>query len=157
MLKFHDYNIVFQEVPEEVTLAVNISNCPNRCAGCHSPHLMEDTGDILDENSLEILLKKYGDAVTCVCFMGGDSSPDDLLRLSKYVKKYNKKTAWYSGKSELYESALPCFDYIKLGAYFKELGGLSAPTTNQRFYRIENKMMIDETDKFWKKTDNSVS
>ena len=29
MLKYANYDIVFQEVPDEVTLAINISNCPN--------------------------------------------------------------------------------------------------------------------------------
>ena len=150
MLKFHNYDIVFQEIPNEVTLAINISNCPNRCAGCHSPHLWEDTGNILDENTLAVLLEKYGNAITCICFMGGDSSPEDVLRLAKFVKQYNKKTAWYSGNSTLYESALSFFDYIKLGEYIEKLGGLKNPTTNQRLYRIENETMIDVTYIYWK-------
>ena len=28
MLKYANFDIVFQEVPDEVTLAINISNCP---------------------------------------------------------------------------------------------------------------------------------
>ena len=48
MLKYADYDIVFQEIPNEVTLAINISNCPNRCVGCHSPYLMEDVGEELN-------------------------------------------------------------------------------------------------------------
>ena len=82
--------------------------------------------------------------------MGGDGSPDDVLRLAKFVKKQNKKTAWYSGNSKLYDCALSCFDYIKSGEYIEELGGLKNPATNQRFYRIENEKMIDITEKFWK-------
>jgi len=54
----------------------------------------------------------------------------------------------HSDKSKLHEQALPCFDYIKLGEYIKELGGLNTPSTNQRFYRIENEAMIDMTDQF---------
>jgi len=60
------------------------------------------------------------------------------------------KTAWYSGNSKLYENAHHYFDYIKLGKYIKELGGLNSSTTNQRFYRIENERMIDMTYKFYK-------
>ena len=150
MLKFHNYDIVFQEIPNEVTLALNISNCPNRCVGCHSPHLWEDTGEVLDENVLAVLLEKYGCAVTCVCFMGGDGSPEELLHLAKFTKKHKKKTAWYSGNSELFENSLSCFDYIKLGNYIEELGGLKSSTTNQRFFLIENETMIDITYKFWK-------
>jgi len=151
MLKFHNYDIVFQEIPGEVTLAVNISNCPNRCVGCHSPHLQEDTGGDLTENVLSALLEKYGNAITCVCFMGGDSSPDDVFRLAKFTRQIHKKTAWYSGKSELFENALPFFDFIKLGTYIEELGGLNMQTTNQRLYRIENEAMIDMTAQFWEK------
>ena len=149
-MKFVGFDIVFQEIPDEVTLTINISNCPNRCTGCHSPHLMEDTGEILDENVLSKLLEKYGDAITCICFMGGDSSPEEVLKLAKFVRQFHKKTAWYSGSSKLYEDAQHCFDYIKLGKYIEALGGLNSSTTNQRFYRIENEMMIDITNKFYK-------
>ena len=37
MLKYAGYDIVFQEIPDEVTLAISLTNCPNRCPGCHSP------------------------------------------------------------------------------------------------------------------------
>ena len=150
MLKFHNYDIVFQEIPGEITLAVNISNCPNRCIGCHSPHLQKDTGDELTESALSVLLEKYGNTVNCICFMGGDGSPDEVIRLAKFAKRFHKKTAWYSGKSNLFKNALPCFDYIKLGEYIKELGGLNTPTTNQRFYKIENESIMDITEQFFK-------
>ena len=156
-MKFVGYDIVFQEIPNEVTLAVNISNCPNRCIGCHSPHLQEDTGEELTESVLSVLLEKYGNAVTCVCFMGGDGSPDEVLRLAKFAKQFHKKTAWYSGKSELYDNALPCFDYIKLGEYIEALGGLNTPTTNQKFYKIENETIIDITEQILKNNKHEIS
>jgi anaerobic ribonucleoside-triphosphate reductase activating protein len=152
-LKFASYDIVFQEIPDEVTLAVNITNCPNRCKGCHSPHLQEDAGETLDENVLSAWLEKYGNAITCVCFMGGDAEPREVGKLADFIRKKNGsvKTAWYSGRAALPAGISPSnFDYIKLGAYIKELGGLNAPSTNQRFYRIENGVMIDKTDGFRK-------
>jgi anaerobic ribonucleoside-triphosphate reductase activating protein len=107
---------------------------------------MEDTGEILDENVLSGLLEKYGNAITCVCFMGGDAAPHEVERLSAFVRKTTGnriKTAWYSGRQQLPEScSLQHFDYIKLGPYIEHLGGLNCATTNQRFYRIENKTMI---------------
>jgi anaerobic ribonucleoside-triphosphate reductase activating protein len=149
-MKFTSYDIVFQEVPGEVTLAVNISNCPNRCYGCHSPHLQEDSGEELTESVILGLLEEYGNAVTCICFMGGDGSPDDVLKLAEHVRMFNKKTAWYSGRSEVYGDANRRFDYIKLGRYEEEAGGLDSQGTNQRFYRIENEAMIDMTGLFCK-------
>jgi len=156
MLRFINYDVVFQEIPGEVTLAINLSNCPNNCKGCHSPYLMEDKGDVLDENSLGCLLQKYGNAITCVCFMGGDASPQDVDHLAAYLQKTTNcriKTGWYSGKSNLSPScSVMNFNYIKLGPYIESIGGLSSPQTNQRFYRIENGEMVDMTYHFQKKT-----
>ncbi len=154
MLRFTNYDIVFQEIPDEVTLAINISNCPNRCKGCHSSYLMEDKGNVLDEEILMQLLARYGNAITCVCFMGGDSSPQDVMNLAAYLKQktgYRIKTGWYSGKSDLPDHcSLRSFNYIKLGPYIEHLGGLNSAATNQRFYRIENEEMIDMTNRFVK-------
>lgn len=149
MLRYVSFDIVFQEIPGEVTLAINLSNCPNRCKGCHSPHLQEDVGETLDSSVLAGLLEKYGSAITCVCFMGGDAEPYEVEQLADFIRKMNGniKTAWYSGKNVLPEGiSLKNFDYIKLGAYVESLGGLNVPTTNQRFYQIEEGKMINRTD-----------
>lgn len=155
MLRFLNYNIVFLEVPGEVTLAINISGCPNCCNGCHSPYLQEDIGDVLDENVIAGLLSKYGNAITCVCFMGGDNDSVEVERLSCYVRNKSNarlKTVWYSGKSKLPEHFFAgSFDYIKLGPYVENFGGLDSPSTNQRFYKIVDGLMLDRTDIFYKK------
>lgn len=151
MLRFQSYDIVFQEVPGEVSLALNISNCPNRCKGCHSQHLWENSGEILNAATLSDLLETYGNAITCVCFMGGDVSPLSVERLAVFVRERTNnrlKVGWYSGKSEFpVECSLKNFDYLKLGPYVRELGGLDVPSTNQRFYRIENEELVDITDR----------
>ncbi len=48
MLKYVDTAIVFSEIPGEITLAINISGCPNHCQGCHSKYLWKDYGEILN-------------------------------------------------------------------------------------------------------------
>ena len=98
-LKFTGYDIVFQEVPGEVSLALNLSRCPFRCPACHSPYLRENVGEVLDEKALSALLEKYGRTVTCVCFMGGDADPEAVTRLAAFVHRDypGLKTAWYSG------------------------------------------------------------
>lgn len=158
MLRFLSYNIVFQEVPGEVSLAINISNCPNGCKGCHSLYLQEDKGDILDESVIDTLLVKYGDAITCICFMGGDADPLAVENLSCYIRKSTGeqlKTAWYSGKMNLPDNcSISSFNYIKLGPYIESLGGLDSSATNQHFYRIENGNLTDETFRFQKKKGN---
>lgn len=148
MLKYVSFDIVFREIPDEITLAINISGCPNRCGGCHSPWLWEDVGEILDDNALAELLKRYGQAITCVCFMGGDASPNEIAHLAEFVKDKSDrlKTGWYSGRDFLPKGFfIEIFDFIKLGRYAKELGGLDSIDTNQRLYRIENHKMVDVT------------
>lgn len=139
MLKCYNYDIVCQEVPDEITLAVNISCCPNRCKGCHSPWLLEDKGETMTEEMLESLIGKYESAITCFCFMGGDIEPSEVQRLAMWIKQRypDLKTAWYSGKSKLPEGFdIMCMDFIKLGPFIESLGGLKSPDTNQKMYRV---------------------
>lgn len=155
MLKYSNYNIVFQEIPGEVTLAVNLSNCPNRCKGCHSLYLQENIGEVFDEYILGLLLDKYGNSITCICFMGGDSDPIEVERLSILIHKRTNgiiKTGWYSGRPKLPEAiSAKNFNYIKLGPYIEKFGGLDNPLTNQRFYKVEIGKMIDQTFLFQKR------
>lgn len=139
MLKYTDFDIVFQEIPNEVSLAINISGCPNRCPGCHSPWLWEDIGTPLTTDCLSTLLSKYSGAITCVCFMGGDANPIEVELLSKLSREsFNIKTAWYSGKASFPLELIPnSFNYVKLGPYIKDLGSLKSKNTNQHLYKIE--------------------
>lgn len=140
MLKYYNYDIVFQEIPDEVTLAVNITNCPNRCEGCHSPYLQEDIGEELNEAQIISLMDKYSSAITCFCFMGGDSDPLEVNRLACFIRvRYPElKTAWYSGCAKLPEKFdVKSFDYIKLGSYDEKLGSLKSDTSNQHLFQIE--------------------
>ncbi len=151
MLKFADYDIVFQEVPDETTLALNLSNCPHRCEGCHSPQLREDIGTLLTPASLDALLVRYP-YVTCVGLMGGDGDRKTLLEMAHYIRSMGKKVAWYTGAVDLPEEfPVSAFDFIKVGPYVAALGGLKSDTTNQRFFRIDNGKMIDETYRFQRK------
>ena len=139
MLKCYSFDIVCQEIPDEITLAVNISCCPNRCPGCHSPWLWEDAGEPMTEEMLTSLIDRYASAITCFCFMGGDADPMEIQRLSHFIRdKYpHLKTAWYSGKEALPDGFdISCMNYIKIGPYIEKLGGLKSKTTNQVLFRI---------------------
>lgn len=139
MLKCASFDIVCQEIPDEITLAVNISCCPNRCHGCHSPWLWDDIGEEMTTEMLTGLIGRYSAAITCFCFMGGDADPAEIQRLSLWIKEEypHLKTAWYSGRPELpSDFDRGAMDYIKIGPYIEELGGLKSPTTNQKLYKI---------------------
>lgn len=138
-LKYVDTLIGFREVPDEVTLCINISNCPCNCKGCHSSYLAEDIGEPLNKISLRELIKN-NEGISCVSFMGGDSDTTHIVALASWVKTHtNLKVAWYSGRQELADIVakhLLWFDFIKLGPYIEELGPLNSKTTNQKFYEV---------------------
>ena len=144
MLKYVNTGIVFQEIPDEVTLAINISNCPCHCPGCHSHYLWEDIGLPLDTDAIDDFVKKYGKDITCIAFMGGDYIHETYPEF---------KVAWYSGRIRITSAICKTdFNYIKIGPYIKHLGPLKEKTTNQRLYRLmENGEFEDITSRFWKK------
>ena len=150
MLKYTTTQIVFSEIPDEVTLAIELSNCPFHCPACHSKYLWDDIGTELDINVLDRLLSDYA-GITCVCFMGGDNDLDRLFNLFEFIKKFhsNIKIAWYTGRKDI-PSDLPAIDYIKVGPYIEEKGPINKTTTNQRLYQRNENDWIDVTYKFWK-------
>lgn len=145
-LRYSNYDIVFQEVPGEVTLAINITGCPHRCPGCHSSYLQEYFGELLLEN-LDGILSKYDGLITCVCFMGGEQNLANLLSALKVAKTHYVKTCVYSGDDsvEPFNDVLEFLDYLKIGPYISGQGGLNSESTNQRFYKVENESLIDCT------------
>jgi len=153
MLKYVNTDVVFQEIPDEVTLAINISGCPCHCPGCHSQYLWQDIGRPLTPNALESFIKEFGQEITCVCFMGGDADPQTVNHLAQYIHTEHPsyKTAWYSGRTRVPSTVCKSdFDYIKTGPYLRHLGTLRDRTTNQRLYkRAEGGAFTDITSRFW--------
>ena len=137
MLKYVDTLVTFSEIPDEITLCINISNCPCHCKNCHSSYLAEDIGEELTLEKIYKLIDN-NEGITCICFMGGDSSPKEIDMLARCIKDlYDIKVAWYSGRQELSKDInLKWFSFIKLGPYIEELGPLNSKTTNQRMYKV---------------------
>ena len=155
MLKYVNTGIVFQEIPDEVTLAINISNCPCRCPGCHSHYLWDDIGLPLNTDAIDAFVGEYGDDITCIAFMGGDSDPKGVQMLAEYIHEEHPqfKVAWYSGRIRIPAGVKKSeFDYIKIGPFIKHLGPLKEPTTNQRLYRQDDEGGFEDiTSRFWKR------
>ena len=137
MLKYLNTQVTFSEVPDEITLCINITGCKIGCKNCHSSYLAEDIGEPLNLDNLVKLIED-NQGITCIAFMGGDASPLDINTLAQWVKiNYPLKVAWYSGKQELSkEIDLQYFGFIKLGPYIEELGPLNSKTTNQKMYKV---------------------
>lgn len=152
-LLYAHYNIVFQEVPNETTLVFNISGCPHKCEGCHSKYLWDYVGHNLSEDIYKIL-DKYNGLITCVCFMGGDQNLYELNQLLYMIKRdYKLKTCVYSGSDNIhiFDNSLQFLDYLKIGRYDGEYGGLNEHTTNQKFYKVIDCKCEDTTNIFWNK------
>lgn len=152
MLKWMAMEIVFREIPDEITLAINISGCPIRCPDCHSKYLWKDVGNPLTIEQIEKGLR----GVTCVCFMGGN--PTEIVEFAKTLKhKYKDlKIGYYCGYEHcpipVYDN-LEYFDYVKIGPFIKERGPLDNPNTNQHLYRVkklENGFILYSDIKLWK-------
>ena len=157
MLKYLYISELFREVPGEITLGISISGCTIRCKGCHSRELWEDKGTPLDVQSIATLLQQH-QGITCLLLLGGEHDIDALTELFMYAHQ-RVRTAWYSGLDRLpkqHQGILQYLDFLKLGHFDIELGGLDSPTTNQRLYRLEhqgdgNYWQTNITPLFWKK------
>ncbi len=136
MIKYVDYSIVFQEVPDEISLALEISGCPHLCKNCHSPHLREDIGVELTCNEIDKLIVK-NKHISCICFMGGDNRHQEIIALADYIHSKNLLVAMYSGDDIFDEELSKHLDYYKVGSYQEDKGPLNKITTNQVMYKMK--------------------
>jgi len=158
MVKYLETAVTFEEIPDEITLAINISNCQNHCEGCHSPWLREDVGEELTPEVLNDLIDK-NEGITCVCFMGEGNDIEGLLDLALIVAQRGLAAALYSGRPDVEAELGAVFTYLKEGPYIEEFGPLNKETTNQRMYKVHHKVNGDDlelefediTYKFWKR------
>lgn len=148
-------SVVIEEIPDRVTLAVDISNCQGNCVGCHSPFLKLDIGDELTEAVIDRLVDdNFG--VNCFLFLGEGDDLQTLLRLAGHVRRKGLEVALYSGRREVGKEIYEVFDYVKVGPYMEHFGPLNARTTNQRLYKVERTpgekpgyRLTDLTSRFW--------
>lgn len=151
MLKYTDYQIVLREVPGEISLGINISNCPIKCKECHSKELWEDIGKPLSWNTLNSIIH-INSSISAVCFLGGDSNPKEIDKLAWHIKRStNLKVCWYSGLDYISpEINIANFDFIKVG-HFNGIP-INKEGTNQIFWEIQhfgkNFELIDQTKLF---------
>lgn len=145
-LKYQGFSVVFQEVPNEISLAINISGCPYKCRGCHSQYLWEYSGRYLLDDFDKILDSQ--EYITCVCFMGGDQNEEELIGYCNKIHELGLKVCLYTGATSISNDLCEHLDYLKVGPYIERCGGLNKKTTNQRMYKIVNNELKDITSEF---------
>lgn len=153
-----DYQITTQDVLDELALAISLSGCPLHCRGCHSSFTWEPTfGEILTDDKLKALIQK-NPHISCVLFYGGEWQLERLLQMIDIVKEHQLKVCVYTGlmleEVKLTKSRLlDVVDYLKVGRWISEKGGLNKKTTNQRFYKIDHvngkNVLTDWTNRFY--------
>lgn len=142
-------DVVMEEIPGKVTLAVEISNCQGNCTGCHSPFLRDDIGEELTEEVIDRLIAdNFG--INCFLLLGEGKDPEALRRLARHLGSAHPdiSSALYSGRFKVEDDLFDLFDYVKVGPYIPEEGPLDSPSTNQRLYLHRE----DITSLFWRKT-----
>lgn len=133
--------IVFQEVPDEISLCFCITGCKVGCKGCHSTELWhENYGSPLTNKAFIQWLKKYQRLISCVVFFGGEWQPQALIEKLLIAKNFGLKTCLYSGE-EVGEKHINInisqhLNFLKTGAWQAELGGLESVTSNQVFRNL---------------------
>jgi anaerobic ribonucleoside-triphosphate reductase activating protein len=143
-MNIYKYDIVFQEVPGEISLAFYVCGCPFQCKGCHSPELWtEKSGETLTPDLYGQLLDRYQGYASCVLFMGGEWHLQQLKEFLKTAQDQKYKTALYTGLEEIPEFLGKNLDFVKLGPWRQERGGLSSPTTNQVFLDLSTKKILN--------------
>ena len=141
-------DVVMEEVPDRVTLAVEIPNCQGSCPGCHSSFLKLDLGKELTEAEADRLVEdNFG--VNCFLFLGEGNDHEALMKLAAHLRTTHPELelALYSGRQEVEEEIYEAFDFVKVGPYVEALGPLSEASTNQRMYYHRE----DITSRFWHK------
>lgn len=150
-------NVVLEEIPDRLTLAIDISNCTGLCEGCHSPFLRRDVGVELTPEAIDSLIAgNFG--INCFLFLGEGNDHAALMSAANYVRRAYPSLALglYSGRENVEEDVWELFDYVKIGPFRPSCGPLNKTTTNQRLYRILHnadgtRTVDDITARFWRK------
>ncbi len=151
-------SVVMEEIPDMVTLAVDISNCTGLCEGCHSPFLRKDVGVELTPAVIDNLLAdNFG--VNCFLFLGEGNDREALMSVASYIRTAYPAVslAIYSGRENVEDDIYALFDYVKVGPYRPDCGPLNSTTTNQRLYLVRHHddmgqcrfTLQDITSRFW--------
>lgn len=144
-MNIYKYDIVFQEIPHHISLAFYVCGCPLKCSGCHSPELWtEKNGYPLNAELFIKLVRRYKDRITCVLFMGGEWHEGELIEFLQLARAENLLTGLYTGLEAITPRLEKNLDFVKIGPWRQELGGLSSPRTNQVLWDLRSNIILNE-------------
>lgn len=132
-------SIVFQELPDCVSLSYTITGCDMKCNGCHSSETWNsENGEILNIHKFNEDLDKYNGLIDAVLFFGGEWHEEELIHFLSIAKSKKLKTCLYTGLEldQVSNGIIKQLDYIKTGKWDKNLGGLENKFTNQKLINL---------------------
>ena len=143
--------VLFQEVPDEVSLGFTITGCKLRCEGCHSEEIWDgNLGVSLTNEAFAAYLKKYEGFITCVLFFGGEWHAEALIEKLRIARQSQLKTCLYTGLPRISPKIQEYLSFLKTGKWIFSLGGLDSPSTNQKLINVDTGELLNH--KFWENT-----
>lgn len=146
-MKYLSARLVFQEVPDETSVAFLVTGCPLRCPGCHSADAWSARrGTELTSTVIDRWIADSRGLLTCAVFLGGEWEAAALGDLLRHARGRGLRTCLYTGLDfdDLPEGLLPHLDYLKFGPWIAARGGLDSPETNQRFIELPSGRVLNE-------------
>jgi len=140
-MRYISKQVVFTEVPNEVSLSYMITGCQLKCKWCHSASAWNwEVWTLLTIELLEQHLKENEWMITCVLFLWWEWEPLSMIALLECVRNKGLKTCLYTWMEyeDMDDRILNYLTYIKTWPYIKELWALTNPKTNQVFMRVDS-------------------
>lgn len=141
-LYYYTSDVVFQEVPNEISLSFSIAGCKNNCKNCSWKNIKIEKKQLTEDLYMN-MLKKYKGLVSCILFLGGEWNKDALIKNLKLAKSMGYKTCLYTGLYDISNDIKNNLDYLKTGPYIEELGGLDNINTNQKFLDLKTNKILN--------------
>lgn len=136
--------VLFQEVPDHISLGFTVYGCPFRCEGCHSQDTWNRKAGVpLCDDTYQEYLNSYQSFINCVVFFGGEWHQKQLISKLKLAQQLKLKTCLYTGALKVSQNILNHLNFLKTGPWIKQLGGLDSPFTNQRFVDLDNNKILN--------------
>jgi anaerobic ribonucleoside-triphosphate reductase activating protein len=87
--------------------------------------------------------QRYTGLLTAVVFLGGEWHPEALSDCLQKARSLGLVTCLYTGMEDVDASLKTHLDYLKVGPWRRDLGGLDSPSTNQRYIDLRSGRILN--------------
>lgn len=138
--------ITFSEIPNKVSVFLEMGGCRQKCKGCHSAewlctHINQDFWTDLEDLKAYVTKEKNNGAQAVVIMGGTNNTGVTLPMIIETIKELSKilPVGLYSGlpvnaRAHKILAKVLELKYLKVGNYIEQRGPLDNPKTNQKFF-----------------------